>query len=168
MDKTYLDQMVEYPAKIISKIVSDAGCASLILNKSTSEITEDDVDLILDKYIFDYQYVDNTVQETGAFIWAEVEIPSVENRTIKDVRLYVTVSCHKNYMKLSSDVFPGVMGNRRDNLVRYIDRLLNNAPNFGIGTLALRSVTTLTNNNGFTARELTYDVPDFNLVDIET
>lgn len=166
MDKTYLDQMVEYPAKIISKIASDTQCLALILNKAPSDITEDDSDLVFDKFIFDYQYVDNTAQETGAFIWAEIEIPSVENRTIKDVRLYITVSCHKNYMKLNSDIFPGVMGNRRDNLVRYIDRLLNNAPNFGIGTLKLRSVATLSNNNGFTARELTYDVPDFNLVEL--
>ena len=167
MDKTYLDQLVEYPAKVISKIISDSECASLILNKPASEITEDDMDTILEKRIFDYQYVDDTTQESGAYIWVEIDIPSVENRTVKSVNLYVVISCHKNFMELSPSIYPGMMGNRRDNLVRYVDKLLNNSSDFGIGTLALQSVRSLANSNGFTAREITYSVPDFHLVDIE-
>ena len=162
-DKSYLDQLVEYPALAIRKICEDSTCVGLIVNKSPDDVTYEDQDRVLDKNLFDYQDVDNTVQTTEAFIWAEIDIPDVQNRTVKNCELYITVSCHKNYMKLDPSSFPGFMGNRRDNLVRYIDKLLNNACGFGIGTLKLKSIKTLTNNNGFTAREMTYEVPDFNI-----
>ena len=69
-------------------------------------------------------------------------------------------------MKLPRQTFKGISGNRRDNLVRYIDKVLNNSDFLGIGTLKLNAVRTLSPINGFTAREITYEVPDFNVVNI--
>ena len=85
---------------------------------------------------------------------------------IKNTKVYVTVACHKGYMPLDKKKFKGVIGNRRDNLVRYIDKVLNNSMFLGIGTLKLKSVATLQPINGFTVREITYEVPDFNIVEI--
>lgn len=167
MAKTFLDQIVEYPSKVILRIAEDKYCAGLILNKAFDEIGEEDVDRVLDEYIKDYQYVDETTQETSAFVWVEMEVNQVENKTIKGVRLYVTVSCHKNYMALAPKTFKGIIGNRRDNIVRYVDKILNNSQFMGIGRLKLSSVKTIAPINGFTARELTYEVPDFNIVDID-
>lgn len=166
MAKTYLDQLVEYPAQVIKKICEDKQCVALLINKSVSEITEDDFDVVLDRYIFDYQYVDETVQTSAAYIWAEIEIGSVDNRQIKEVNLYVTVACHKSFMPLNGTLYPGLMGNRRDNLVRFVDRVLNDTMFLGIGALKLNTVKTLTTVNGFTVREITYAVPDFNIVEI--
>ena len=167
MAKTYLDQVVEYPSKVMLRIAEDKCCTGLILNKPFSEVGEDDIDTVLDDYIKDYQYVDETTQETAAFVWVEMEVNQVDNKTIKGGRLYVTVSCHKNYMALAPKVFKGVIGNRRDNIVRYIDKILNNSQFMGIGRLKLRSVKTIAPISGFTGRELTYEVPDFNIVEID-
>lgn len=164
MSKTYLDQIVDYPSKIILRLAEDKFCSGLILNKKFGDITECDVDTILDKHIKDYQYIDETNQETAAFVWVEIDINKVENFTVKDILIYVTVVCHKNYMALSPKRFNGIVGNRRDNIVRYIDRILNNANFVGIGRLQLKSVRTVAPINGFTARELVYRVPDFNIV----
>lgn len=167
MAKTYLDQVVEYPSKIILRLAEDKYCAGLILNKAFGDIDENDIDKVLDDYIKDYQYVDETTQETAAFVWVEMEVNQVDNKTIKGVRLYVTVCCHKNYMSLAPKTFKGIIGNRRDNLVRYIDKILNYSQFMGIGRLKLNSVKTIAPINGFTGRELTYEIPDFNIVEID-
>lgn len=167
MAKTYLDQIVQFPAKVLQTIANDKYCVGLLINKGFEQVEESDLDDALDNHIFDYQYVDNTTQEASAYIWAEMEVNSVQNRQIKGIRLYVTVACHKNFMKLSHTVFQGVEGNRRDNLVRYVDRLLNNTSAFGIGNLTLSSVRTLSPIGDFVIREITYVVPDFNIVEID-
>ena len=165
--KTYMDELVEYPAKAIRLIGSDKNCVGLLINKPFYEVNDDDCDKALDDYIFSFQYIDNTTQEAVAYVWVEIDVPRVQNKTAKSVKLYVTVSCHKQYMKLDRKTFSGVIGNRRDNLVRNIDRLLNFSDIFGIGKLSLESIKTLSSPNDFTIRELAYSVPDFNLRDIK-
>lgn len=164
MAKTYLDEIIEYPAKAIQQICNSKECIGLLLNKNIQKITEDDVDEALDKYIYDYEYIDNTTTESAAFVWVDTTVPSVSNKQIKGLKLYVTIACSKDYMDIDRKVASGISGNRRDNLARYIDKTLNNNDIFGIGTLKLNSVTTLTSSNPkFTVRELCYTVPDFNI-----
>ncbi len=167
MAKTYLDQLVEYPAKVIKRISEDKYCVGLVVNKGFNAVTEDDYDNVLEEHIFDYQYVDETTKESTAYIWIEMEVNSVSNKQIKNGRVYVTVACHKSFMKLNGAIYRGVIGNRRDNLVRYIDKLLNDSDFMGIGTLKLLSVKTLSPINGFAVREITYSIPDFNIVDLD-
>ena len=166
MAKTYLDQIVEYPAKVMLRIAEDKYCTGLITNKAFSAVSEDEIDKAREDFIKDYQYVYDTTLETAAYVWVEMEVNRVDNKTIKGIRLYVSVACHKNYMALSRQIFKGIIGNRRDNLVRYIDKVLNNSEFLGIGKLKLHSVKTVTPINGFTIRELTYEIPDFNIVEI--
>lgn len=166
MAKTYLDQIVEYPSKVMLRIAEDKVCTGLLVNKAFNDVTEDDIDKAMDDLIKDYQYVDETTQSTAAYIWVEMEVNRVDNKTIKGIRLYVTIACHKNYMSLNRQTFRGIVGNRRDNLVRYVDKVLNNTEFLGIGALKLHSIKTLTPINGFTMREITYEIPDFNIVEI--
>lgn len=166
MAKTYLDQIVDYPAKAIQKIASDPCCVGLIVNKKFTKVTEDDMDSVISNNLFDYQYVDDTTQTTSAYVWAEMEVNSVQNKHIKGARLYITVACHKQYMPLKASTFTGVTGNRRDNIVRYADRLLNGSDIFGIGALSLVNMRTLSPIGNFVLRELTYAVPDFNIVEL--
>lgn len=166
MAKTYLDQIVEYPSKVMLRIAEDKVCTGLLVNKAFYDVTEDDIDKAMDDLIKDYQYVDETTQATAAYIWVEMEVNRVDNKTIKGIRLYVTIACHKNYMSLNRQTFRGIVGNRRDNLVRYVDKVLNNTEFLGIGALKLHSIKTLTPINGFTMREITYEIPDFNIVEI--
>lgn len=165
MAETYLDQIVEYPAKVIQKISEDKYIVGFLLDKNFDDVTEDDFDEALDKHIYSYQYVDNTVLETSAFIWVEMDVASVSNEHVKNAELYVTIACHKQYMGLDITKYIGVMGNRRDNMARYVDKLLNGSNVFGIGKLKLKSVRTLSPYNQFVFRELTYEIPDFNLID---
>lgn len=164
MAKTYLDELVEYPAKALQKISANKEIIALLVNVGVDKVTEDDVDKALDDFIFDYEYVDNTITQASAYIWAEADVPVVSNKQIKGMKLYITVACNKKYMKLNTKTFSGIVGNRRDNLVRCIDKILSGSDIFGIGVLTLNSVRTLTSSNpSFTLRELCYNVPDFHI-----
>lgn len=167
MAKTFLDQIVEYPAKVMLRIAEDKYCTGLLINKAFDKVGEDEIDTAAEEFIKDYQYVDDTVQTTAAYIWVEMEVNRVDNKTMKNIRLYVSVACHKNYMALNRQTFKGIRGNRRDNIVRFVDRVLNNSEFLGLGALKLRSVKTVTPINDFTIREIEYEIPDFNIVEIE-
>lgn len=163
MDKTQLDELIEYPAKIIQRISEDNECIALLLNKNRNDVTEDDMDTVTDN-IFDYQYVNDTVKETAAYIMVEAEVSNVQNMQIKDMKIYVTIACHKDYMKLNPSLFPGYMGNRRDNIVRFVDNLLNGQVIFGLGKLKLNYVKSMSSSNqDFTMRTLCYEIAEFNI-----
>ena len=161
MAKTYLDELVEYPLKALHQIGTNPTIVQLLTNNPNIDMDSDEADSVFDKYLFDYAYVDSTTTQAEAYICVEAEVPSVQSYTIKDMKLFVTVFCHKQYMSLDPDKFDKFSGNRRDNLARYIDVLLNGSNIFGIGQLTLLNVRVVNAPSGFTARELIYQVPDF-------
>ena len=65
------------------------------------------------------------------------------------------------WMKLDTKKFKGVKGNRKDNLLRQIDLLLNNSDEFGIGRLSLQSVNVASVPKPYTSSMLTYSTSDF-------
>jgi len=158
---TYIDELVEYPLKALLKIAENKKCVALLLNKKPDDITFLDTENACDNHMFDYSFVNSTTQEVTAYIFIEVDVFRVENRQIKNLALYATVACHKDYMRLDNELFPGVIGNRRENIAKHIDEVLNFSDVFGIGELSLHSVRTGNLSNGFTIKELEYRTPDF-------
>lgn len=161
MDKTFLDELVEYPVKALHSIGTDPTVVQLLTDNPDIDMDSEEADGVFDKYLFDYIYVDGTTTETAAYICVETEMSRHQTETIQDMKLYVTIICHKQFMKVNTTKFKGMVGNRRDNLVRYTDKLLNGADIFGIGGLTLVSARTVPAPTGFSAREMTYIVPDF-------
>lgn len=161
MANTYLDELVEYPAKAIQRLGTTKSIVALLTDDADVDMDSDEADEVFDKYLFDYGYVDGTTNEAKAFVCVEAEMVKAPTPTMQDLRLYVTIICHKDFMRIDARNFSGVIGNRRDNLVREIDKVLNGSDIFGIGQLCLNSVKTVSSPTGFTARELTYSVADF-------
>lgn len=161
MDRTPLDELVEYPVKALHVIGTDPTVVQLLTDKPDIDMNSEEADAVFDKFLFDYGYVDTTTSENAAYICVEAEAQKSVTSTMQDMRLYVTIMCHKQFMKMDAAKFKGLMGNRRDNLVRYTDKLLNGADIFGIGGLTLVSARTVPAPTGFSAREMTYIVPDF-------
>ena len=163
-DKTFLDPVVDYPAIALRAIGTDETVVKLLTNNPNIDMESDEADDVFDKYLYDYTYVDGTTTESEAYICAEVEVtvPRGENKaSFFNSVLYITIVCHNNFMKLDPTLFPGIGGNRRDNLVRYCDRLINGSDLFGVGKLTLKAVRSISAPIGFSVRELTYEVPSF-------
>lgn len=161
MDKTFLDEIAEYPLKALQKIGTDPTVVGLLTNNPSIDMESDDADAVFEKYLFDYCYVDSSTDEAEAYICVEAEVPKLPTPAVKDMRLYVTIICHKQFMKIDPSKFRGIIGNRRDNLARFVDVLLNGSDIFGIGKLSLASARVVPAPTGFSARELTYYIPDF-------
>ena len=166
MDKTLIDQIVEYPAKVIHKLGTDATIASLLTNDPDIDMSSDEADDIFDKYLYDYGYIDDSATESRAYICVEAEAAKSPTAAVQNMKLYITVVCNKRFMSLDPTKFPGLIGNRRDNIVRYVDKVLGGADLFGIGKMQLESVRTVSAPVGYTARELTYKVADFKTKDV--
>ena len=161
MANTFLDNLVEYPVKALHFIGTDPTVVKLLTDNPDIDMESEDADEVFEKFLFDYIYVDGTTTEAAAYICVEAETVKAPTTTMQNMKLYVTVICHKQFMKVDATKFKGMIGNRRDNLVRYVDKLLNGADIFGIGALTLENAHTVAAPTGFTARELTYTVPDF-------
>lgn len=161
MHKTYLDSLVEFPVKALNRIGSDKTVVSLITNDPDIDMDSDAANDIFGKNLFDYGYVDDTQIDASAYICVEAEMPRVATPTMQNIVLYVTVICHKNYMKIDPKKFPGMSGNRRENLSRYVDSVLTGSDFLGIGRLSLSSIRTIPTPSGFSGRELIYKIPEF-------
>jgi len=163
-EKTFLDPVIDYPALALRAIGTNETVAKLLTNNPNLDMESDEADDVFDKYLYDYAYVDDTTTESEAYICAEVEvsIPKGANKqSFFNSVLYITIVCHRNYMKLDPTLFPGIGGNRRDNLVRFCDDVINGSDLFGVGKLTLKSVRSLSAPVGFSIRELVYEVPSF-------
>lgn len=156
-----IDAMVNYTENIIHLIGSDETILRYLSNNPALEADSDEADDTIDRYIFNYDYVDGTTVETAAYICVETEMVNAVSPTMQSYKLFVKVVCHKEFMKIDPSLFPGVMGNRRDVLLTWIDKLLNKNSSFGIGKLILDRAVSVNAPNNFSARELTYSIPDF-------
>ena len=161
MDKNTLEVLVEYPVKAMQVIGSDQGVVELLTNIKDVDMSGDEAATVFDENLFDYGYVPQTTDEATAYICVETNMVKTPTPTMQNLRVYVTVVCHRGFMRIDPSVFKGVVGNRRDNLSLRIDGLLNGAEVFGIGQLKLESAIVVAAPTGFTARELTYSISDF-------
>ena len=158
--QTHLDELIDYTSKIIAALSNSPEVVGLIVDKAPSEVTEADMDNARNK-MFDFDYIDETVQSAGAFIMVDADMVAAPTGTIKDLEVYVQIAVSKTYVKLSPTIFKGMRGNRRDNLSRQIDLLLNGSRDFGIGKLQLVTARTANVPPSFTSKMLTYRIPDF-------
>lgn len=157
---THIDQLVDYNQLVVNRILASQEVMALISNDPNLNL-DSDAAAEWEEHVIDHAWVDDTVQEAGAFITVDVDIPLMSSGTIKEMRVYVEVLVSKTYMKLSPSLFKGCKGNRRDNIVRQIDLLLNGSLDFGIGRLDLKNIRTVTTANKFAGKLLTYEVSDF-------
>lgn len=163
-EKTYLDELVDYPALIIEKLVQKPIILSLLANKQDAtilDVMDDDGNW---KYFFDYEYIPGTTQEVMSAICVDTDIVSVKTSATKTLELYISVLCAQDIMSLDRKQFKGMRGNRLNNLVRFVDHTLRLDRDFGIGRMALKNARTTTSGNAnYAKKTLTYLIPDFNL-----
>lgn len=164
IEQTHLDQLVNFPDLVIRKMLESHNVVDLLANKigATSEDLENDDGSW--KCFFDYEYIPGTIQEVLCAVCTDADIASVQNGEIKTLELYISVLCSQSMMKLDKKIFTGWVGNRMNNLIRYIDLQLRGNRDFGIGQLELKSVRTVASGNiNFAKKQIMYQIPDFNI-----
>ena len=158
--ETHLDELINYSSQIITALSNSKEVVGLMLDKASAEVTEDDMDQARAQ-MYDYDYIDETVQSAGAFIMVDADMVAAPTGTMKTVEVYVQIVVSKTYMHLNPKKFKGMRGNRRDNLMRQADLLINGSRDYGIGKLTLITARTANVPSAFTSKLLTYRVSDF-------
>ena len=158
--KSHLDELIDYKEKVIDLLGQSKAIVGLILDNPNIDMESDAAYAVFDNNLFNYDYVDSTVQIAEPYIMVETRSEST-SPTMKDVYLLIQIVCPKLKMKLDGKIFKGVKGNRCDNLVRQIDLLLNNSKGFGIGRLELLDVDPASVPSKYSSKLITYKVPDF-------
>ena len=158
--KTDIDELVNYSYTAKTLILNNDEIMGLIANDPNYDPDGDDAEQFEER-VKDHDYVDETALTSGAYVCIETEMVSLDSHSMKTMYLYVNIVCQKNYMELERSQWKGYKGNRRDNIARLINNLLNENPNFGVGDLRLISATLGSVPSGFTSRILTYKVPAF-------
>ena len=156
-----LDDMTLYKEAIIRKIASSQKVIGLLVNDPMIDMDSDEANDIIDRNIFDYDYIDRTVQRSDAYIMVDSELDYPTSGTMNQWRVYVQIVCAKTFNSMDHKIFKGVSGNRRYNLAQEIDALLNGERFIGIGDLELLSAAPATVPDTFTSMLLTYRVHDF-------
>lgn len=158
--KTHIDELINFSSEILLRIAESPEVVGLIMDVAPADVTDEEKDAVW-RYLYDYDWIDETVQSAGSFVLVDVDMVAAQTGTIKDLEIYVQVVVSKQIMALNHKTFKGVRGNRRDNLARQIDLLLNGSRDFGIGQLQLASVRTANVPAAFTSKLLTYRISNF-------
>lgn len=158
---TPLDDLILYKEAVIKKISMSVDIVSLLANDPSIDLDGDEANNIIDRNIFDFDYVDRTVQRSDAYIMVDSEMNQPSSGSMNRWLLYVQVVCAKAFNSIDHKKFKGVYGNRRDNLAKQIDALLNGERFIGIGKLELLSAAPASVPDTFTSILLTYRVHDF-------
>ena len=124
-DTRPLDDMTLYKEAIIRKIAASQKVIGLLVNDPMIDMDSDEANDIIDRNIFDYDYIDRTVQRSDAYIMVDSELDYPTSGTMNQWRVYVQIVCAKTFNSMDHKIFKGVSGNRRDNLAQEIDALLN-------------------------------------------
>lgn len=160
--RTCVDGLVEIPRMIIDEIYTMPEVIRLLADNPTATLSDiEDSDGRV-KYIYDYEYVDETVEEAAAFICVDALPVDITNQTTMPWDVYIHIICHKNFMTTNKRKFKGMRGNRRDNLALLLASKFNGSRNFGIGTLNLVRISKTSLPSHFTGRSLHFEVSDFN------
>lgn len=161
-DRTHLDEIVMYPNKVIDLLSRNQTVVSLLIDIPNADIDDVEVERRWRLCTNDYNYVEGIIQETRSFLCVDTEIQSDANE-IKSVLLTLLVGVHREAMSLSNTGFTGMLGNRRDNIVREIDYTLRNCREFGIGSFPLkgRIKPVSISSRDYVCKLIEYQVPAF-------
>ena len=136
LSKTNMDEIVTYPQKVLKLLSQNKTFVSLLTNIPNANIEDADVETEWDFCTNDFNYVEGIIIGTKSFCCIDTEVDVVSDE-IKEVIISILIGVHKSCMSLKGLGFTGIMGNRRDNLIRELDYSLRNARDFGIGKVTL-------------------------------
>lgn len=159
--ETFLDDLIAYKENVIAALAASQDVMGLLANNPNLDLESSEVEDFVERNLFDYDYIDGTLERHDAYIMVDDELVQPSSGTFNKWYLYVQIVCAKEFNDIDKKLFRGLKGNRRDNLAREIDLLLNGSREYGVGKLTLLSVAPATVPDKFTSMLLTYEIRDF-------
>lgn len=182
----------DYKYKIISLLLKNKKFIKLISPEISDCQELDIIDVMLggkwlingewytqQGYIFDHDFVDDTIKEKKTFVFVDVDIPSVQKNIFMDFNLNIIAFTDKSLIRLNQWSVPtsqevkemgyfatDTFGNRIDALCDCIDETLNeNESIYGLGNITpnpQNHLSTYRPNNQYYGKCLSYHITNYN------
>lgn len=145
--------------KIIKQFIKDE---EIIKGIDPVDITLENSEKLINKYIFNFNQNPNTVHDVETFITVCANITNrhFANNRYVDAAIEIFIISHEDHMKV--DNVPKVTENRNDYLARLIDNKLNGTRQIGIGRLELTRNVEGSIQQNWLYRQLVFEVIDVN------
>lgn len=163
-NSSYIEDLINYKSIIINKLLTSQDIIGLIANDPNIEINSESA-AQWKNHIYDYNFLCDSFQTSGAYIIVEIDLADV-SKSMGILKINIIIICSNDYITLDKTKFSDLSGNRKDNIAKQIDKLLNGSREFGIGKLQPkynRTVPVPSNYvhipNNYTYRLLTYPIP---------
>lgn len=147
-----MHELTEYRSKIMQLLCNDQKIVDLINDKPNSPVPDRS---LMYKNIFPYAYTPDAVKDTDTFICFRIYVPTVTNKTVKDIRITFYVFTHQDYIRTSE-------GLRYDLIAERIENLFNGNFDFGVNRMKLQNVDDISPSPSFHGVALEYSVCEFN------
>lgn len=122
-------ELSAYKRKIIGRLISDARIVALLDPAGEFEYPDD----LIYQRVFPFARIPDTEQEVKTYLTVVVDVPSIgKNDVMRDVTVVIRALTHESLMHVK-----GSDGDRIDLLSGYIDELMNESYDFGVGYVTL-------------------------------
>ena len=159
---SHIDEIIDYTGEAIRRICASQAVLALIADDPALDLSSSGA-AQWKEHIYDYNGPDTASAQQAAYVIAQTEVVKNSSGTFKELSVSLQILCAKSYMRLDSSKF-AADGNRRDNIARQIDLLLNGSTAFGVWRMELTSAVIADEAKtpeGFTARTLKYRVVNY-------
>lgn len=160
-DATYIDELIDFKNTAVRKLGNSQEVVGLILDKPDIDMESDEALAVVGRDILDHSYCDDTLVEVRALIFVEAAVIKNVTTQMRRDEIDVHIIVDRQYMPLDPAKFKGVRGNRRDNLARQVNQLLQESDDFGIGSLTLIDCEPFVVPKGYSGLILRYRTADF-------
>lgn len=159
--KTYIDELIDYKYKIVRKLGSSQEIVGLMVNDPDIDVDSDEALAAVSRNILDHSYCDDTLIDVRALIFVEASVIRSISTEMRRDEIDIHIIVDRHYMDLDPKLFKGVRGNRRDNLARQINQLLQESNDFGVGLLTLITCEPFVVPKGYSGLFMRYRTADF-------
>lgn len=160
-DETYIDDLIEYKNTVVQKLGHSQEVLGLILDDPDVDIESEKAVNVIGKDILDHSYCDDTLIDVRVLIFVEASAIKQLSTQVRRNELDIHIIVDRHYMALDPSKFKGVRGNRRDNLARQINQLIQESNDFGIGYMQLFDCEPFVVPKNYSGLLLRYRTPDF-------
>ncbi len=149
-----LEELYDYKNRFAEDVLTSETLVRLITDDDSFDMSR--TGELMYSYVFPYEYMPDTVEKAGTYIFIEVEAQRMTEETFFNPVLYVWIISHKSKLRLPEG------GVRTDKIVTEIAKLLNGSRMYGLGGLDLYAVRRFSPIADYNGKLMTFHAREWN------
>lgn len=149
-----LEELYDYKNRFAEDVLTSETMVRLITDDDNYDMSR--AGELMYTHVFPFEYMPDTVERAGTYIFIEVEAQRVTDDTFLNPVIYVWVISHKSKLRMPEGCV------RTDKIVIELTKLLNGSRMYGLGGLDLYSVRRFSPIADYNGKLITFHAREFN------